>query len=301
MIDSLLQEISFEALSSLSGLPPGTVTAATVVMSAADSEVESSSTEADTSEITSNLSLKEKEILIAAAEKLAKTAKADHPDVSDKKCMEFGLKVLLIATKLYSPESVKKIFIDSLSERHSRRRKVMMTVKKDLARVDDANKVKRGLSVSENPNPQTSVSRKNIRTILNNHDKNASGSESLYYEIIQTYKDESIQDLSPVEVINLKETATYLLDTGEENAVVLASDIIESYFQSIADHPINLEWPESRLEDPITFEEARKIMEERQEYLEETSEEVFGEIDGENIGALQKLYLHRIWEDIQPK
>ena len=65
------------------------MTAATVVMSAADSET--SPMETDILEPISNLSPKEREVLIAAAENLAKTAKSDYPDASDKESMEFGM------------------------------------------------------------------------------------------------------------------------------------------------------------------------------------------------------------------
>lgn len=127
MFDAILDE----ALGSLCGLPPGTVTAASTVMGAVSSS-NSSNTKSAVEKNTSGLSKDEKEIIHVATLNLADTAKRDHPRKSDKACVQYAMKIILLASKMYSPDGFKQMIVDAVQPRHSKCRKVMMTVERDF-------------------------------------------------------------------------------------------------------------------------------------------------------------------------
>lgn len=133
MIDTILEAASEEALGAVCGLPPGTVTAAKAIGVAATAS-SSSTSKPQIENNTSGMGKKEKEIFTIAAVNLAKTAKRDHPRASDKRCLEFAVKTLVIANELYSPNGMKNVILDSLKTSHASHRKVMKTVKRDFIR-----------------------------------------------------------------------------------------------------------------------------------------------------------------------
>lgn len=130
MIDTLLEAVAEETMGAVCGLPPGTITAAKALGVAATA----STSEPEIEKNTSGMSSKEKEIFTVAALNLAKTAKRDHPRVSDKRCLQFAVQTLVAADKLYSSEGMKRVIIDSLRHSHRSHRKVMKTVQRDVVR-----------------------------------------------------------------------------------------------------------------------------------------------------------------------
>lgn len=122
-----------ETLGTLCGLPPGTVTAATAVMGAVGSSSDTQ-TRKTVEKKTEGLSKKEREILNVATLNLADTAKKDHPRKSKKACVQYAMKIILIANKLYSPKGFKDLLVDAVQPSHSKCRKVMMTVERDFKR-----------------------------------------------------------------------------------------------------------------------------------------------------------------------
>ena len=121
-----------EALGSLCGLPPGTVTAASTVMGAVSSSNSSNTKRSVEKKNTSGLSKDEKEIIHVATLNLADTAKRDHPRKSDKACVQYAMKIILLASRMYPSDGFKQMIVDAVQPRHSKCRKVMMTVEQDF-------------------------------------------------------------------------------------------------------------------------------------------------------------------------
>jgi len=134
VIDTLLETAADEAMGAVCGLPPGTVTAAKALGVTAVASGSSSKSKPEVEKKTSGMNPKEKEIFTVAALNLAKTAKRDHPRVSDKRCLKFAVETLVVANEVYSPESMKGVILDSLRDSHRSHRKVMKTVKRDFIR-----------------------------------------------------------------------------------------------------------------------------------------------------------------------
>jgi len=128
MFDAILDE----ALGSLCGLPPGTVTAASTVMGAVSSSNSSNTKRSVEKKNTSGLSKDEKEIIHVATLNLADTAKRDHPRKSDKACVQYAMKIILLASRMYPSDGFKQMIVDAVQPRHSKCRKVMMTVEQDF-------------------------------------------------------------------------------------------------------------------------------------------------------------------------
>lgn len=134
MPDPILEGVAEEAFGVISGLPPGTVTAASALLGKISTS--SSSTEAKQVEKnTSGVSDMEKAILKAATANLAVTYYQDHPRASKRKSTKYAISTLRAACALYSSSDLQHVFRDALSSSHSRRRKVMITVRKDVKRV----------------------------------------------------------------------------------------------------------------------------------------------------------------------
>jgi hypothetical protein len=122
-----------EALGTLCGLPPGTVTAATAVMGKVASSGESQ-TKDTVEKKTQGLSKKGKKVLTVATLNLADTAKRDHPRKSKRACDQYAMNIILIANRLYPPKGFKDLLVDAVQPSHKKCRKVMMTVERDFKR-----------------------------------------------------------------------------------------------------------------------------------------------------------------------
>ena len=117
--------------------------------------------------------------------------------------------------------------------------------------------------------------------------------------ILDIYSSLEVSELAPEEVVNVKQVAEKMERFGRDRSATEAEALIQSYFDDVEGHPLVSKREESTLDEPLTFDEAREILKERNEELQETAEEVFGDTDENIIQQMQQAYLKLIWDDIQ--
>lgn len=124
MISDIVSMLGEEAMGTLCGLPPGTVTAA----KAMGGGLAASSTSSAVEEQTSGLSPEEKRVVATAVNNVAVTAARDNPDWSRQKCERFAMGMLVAARTLYSGEAFKQALCDAVSANRSRHHRLIANV-----------------------------------------------------------------------------------------------------------------------------------------------------------------------------
>lgn len=124
MITDALSMLGEEAMGTLCGLPPGTVTAA----KAMGVGLAASSTSDTVEQRTSGLSSEEKKVVATAVNNVAVTAQRDNPDWSRRKAERFAMGMLVAARKLYSGEAFKQALCDAVSANRSRHHRLIANV-----------------------------------------------------------------------------------------------------------------------------------------------------------------------------
>ncbi len=127
MITDALSILGEEAMGTLCGLPPGTVTAAKAMGVGLAASPSSDTVERNSS----GLGPEEKKFVATAVNNLAVTAKRDTPGWSREKCERFGMGMLVAAGKLYTGESLKQALCDAVSANRSRHHRFIANVVND--------------------------------------------------------------------------------------------------------------------------------------------------------------------------
>ncbi|WP_430504542.1 hypothetical protein [Haloparvum sp. PAK95] len=131
MRESAIEGVSEEVLGTITGLPPGTVTAATTFLGKltdSPSESEKSAVESKSS----GLSKKEKKVLDYSVMHLADTHYYDHPRASKRYSVRYAVDTIRAALKMYSPSHLRLVFKNALSRQRRDHRAVMKSVKNDI-------------------------------------------------------------------------------------------------------------------------------------------------------------------------
>lgn len=143
------------------------------------------------------------------------------------------------------------------------------------------------------------ISRSDVfESVVNLDEHDPTTQKAVCERVLDIYTNVNIEELSPQEVLNIGKVAECMDETEAEKYVKQYEDIIDKYFKRIEEHPIISMRTGDALEEPLTFRQAKEVLENRKEKLRETSEEVFEEIDDDTIGDLQRAYLLLIWDDI---
>lgn len=124
-------ELFGEAMGVLCGLPPGTVSAAQGMMGLVAGGSTAEAAKKQASKNTRNTSKKEEKVIKFAIANLADTAKKDHPRIHIKRCIQYAFNVLVVASKIYSDQVMKKILLNAVRPSHTSCRKVMIKVSND--------------------------------------------------------------------------------------------------------------------------------------------------------------------------
>lgn len=124
LLDAIVEEVG----GTLCGLPPGTVTAA----KAAGGLLAATGTSASESQAvernTSGMNDEEKRVVATAVHNLAVTVKRDNPRWSDRRCAEFGMKLLIAASRLYDGAAFRDAMTDAVSASRARHHRLIRNV-----------------------------------------------------------------------------------------------------------------------------------------------------------------------------
>lgn len=122
LLDAIVEEVG----GTLCGLPPGTVTAAKaaggLIAATGSSETEV------VDQKTSGMTEEEKRVVATAVHNLAVTAARDNPRWSDRRCAEFGVKLLIAADELYDGAAFREAMADAVSADRRRHHRLIRSV-----------------------------------------------------------------------------------------------------------------------------------------------------------------------------
>jgi hypothetical protein len=124
LLDAIVEEVG----GTLCGLPPGTVTAAKAAGGLLAATGASASETQAVEHNTSGMSEEEKRVVTTAVHNLAVTAKRDNPRWSDRRCAEFGVKLLIAADQLYDGQAFREAMTDAVSANRARHHRLIRNV-----------------------------------------------------------------------------------------------------------------------------------------------------------------------------
>jgi len=124
MLTDAISVVCEEAAGTLCGLPPGTVTAAKMMGAGLAAGSAGSTVERNTA----RLSDEEKRVVATAVHNVAVTAARDNPNWSERRAEEFGMSLVLAASRIYSGDALKQAMLDAVSTDPQRHRRLIANV-----------------------------------------------------------------------------------------------------------------------------------------------------------------------------
>lgn len=124
LLDAIVEEVG----GTLCGLPPGTVTAAKAAGGLLAATGTSASETQAVEHNTNGMTEEERRVVATAVHNLAVTAKRDNPRWSDRRCAEFGMKLLIAADRIYDGAAFRDAMTDAVSANRARHHRLIRNV-----------------------------------------------------------------------------------------------------------------------------------------------------------------------------
>lgn len=124
LLDAIVEEVG----GTLCGLPPGTVTAAKAAGGLLAASSTSTSETQAVEHNTTGMSEEEKRVVATAVHNLAVTAKRDNPHWGDRRCAEFGVKLLIAADRIFDGTDFRNAMVDAVSANRARHHRLIQNV-----------------------------------------------------------------------------------------------------------------------------------------------------------------------------